>query len=236
MEYSAGIDRRDLDEAERLDTEAIEVRLLKLAAGGNDIPSERQLVAQWGVPRSRLRRSLASLRESGQLPPAQVGRRAAAETAMRVGDLARVANPTDVIELRLLLEPQLARLAAIRASANDIGQIARAAAGRPGDDYGSADLAFHREIARASRNVLAKELYDLLRQVGTDARVRLPQRVPTCRNRRAARDREHMTIARAIAARDPEAAAAAMLSHLSAVQRLIVERMSPVPTTIDGGG
>jgi DNA-binding FadR family transcriptional regulator len=37
-----------------------------------------------------------------------------------------------------------------------------------------------------------------------------------------------MAIARAIAERDPDRAAAAMQAHLAEVQRLIVERMSPV--------
>ena len=215
-------------EVEPPSAEALELRLLDIAAGGHEIPPERKLAADWQVPRSRLRRALAALRETGQLPPAQVGRRAVGDGGARIEDLARVANPTDVIELRILLEPQLARLAAIRASANDIAQINRAAPGRPGDSYGAADLAFHREIARASRNGLAKELYDLLRRVGTDSRVRLPQRNPLCPNRRRVRDGEHMAIARAIAERDPDRAAAAMQAHLVEVQRLIVERMSPV--------
>lgn len=216
-------------EATVLSPEALELRLLEMAASGREIPPERQLVADWGVPRSRLRRALASLRDSGQLPPTQVGRRAANDTGAQIEDLARIANPTDVIELRILLEPQLARLAAIRASVNDIAQIKRAASSRPAEDYGAADLAFHREIARASRNALAKEFYDILRQVGTDSRVRLPQPVTSCPNRREARDREHMAVAQAVAARDPDRAAAAMQAHLAEVQRLIVARLSPVP-------
>lgn len=223
-----------LDEEERVSTEALKNRLLEMVAGGRDLPAERQLAADWQVPRSRLRRALGALRDSGQLPPAQVGRRALSGAGARLEDLARVANPADVIELRIVIEPQLARLAAIRASANDIAQINRAAAGRPGEAYGAADLAFHREVARASRNALAKELYEMLRQIGTDARVRLPPSSPVCPKRRATRDGEHLAIARAIAARDPERAAAAMQAHLTEVQRLIVERLSPL--VANGGG
>ncbi len=224
------LDIHETDDDDGLDTSALEARLLRLSASGHDIPSERQLVAEWKVPRSRLRRALARLRETGSLPPAQVGRRASTDTAARVEDLARVANPTDVIELRILFEPQLARLAAIRGSSNDIGQIVRAAATRPGDEYGAADLAFHREVARASRNDLAKEMYELLRQVGTDSRVRLAKEPTSCPKRRAARDAEHMAVAQAIAARDPERAAHAMLLHLTEVQRLIHDRLAPSAT------
>lgn len=231
-------DQLDVEEAggdDSLDTAALEARLLRLSASGQDIPSERQLVVEWQVPRSRLRRALARLRETGVLPPAQVGRRASNDTAARVEDLARVANPADVIELRIMFEPQLARLAAIRGSANDIAQITRAAATRPDTEYGAADLAFHREVARASRNDLAKEMYELLRQVGTDSRVQLSQQAPTCPKRRAIRDAEHMAVAQAIAARDPERAAHAMLLHLTEVQRLIHNRLAPSATVLRDG-
>jgi len=138
-----------------------------------------------------------------------------------------VANPTDVIELRIVLEPNLARLAAIRASALDIARITRAATSVPGDSYGGADLTFHLEVARGSRNALGTEVYRLLREVGRDSRVRLPVTTPICPKRREARDREHMAIARAIAERDPDRAEAAMRAHLASVQRLIHERLTP---------
>jgi len=201
--------------------------LLELSMQEQELPPERELAARLGVPRSRLRRALAELRDTGQLAPARVGRRAARRDTSRVDALARVANPTDVIELRVLLEPQFARLAAVRASALESARIVRVAAGRPGDGYAEADLAFHQELARASRNPLAAELYWLLREVGTDARVRLPLPRPACPERREARDAEHMEIARAVAERDPDRAEAAMRAHLANVQRLIHARLSP---------
>ncbi len=201
--------------------------LAELAAGGTTLPPERELVEQLGVPRSRLRRVLAEMREAGRLPPAQVGRRTTREGSMQADALARLANPTDVIELRLILEPQFARLAAVRASALEIARITKAATSGPDVDYGAPDLTFHLEIASASRNALGRELYNILRQVGADARVRLPSRRPMCSKRREARDAEHMRIARAIAERDPECAENCMRVHLSSVQAVIMERISP---------
>ena len=201
--------------------------LAELAAGGTTLPPERELVEQLGVPRSRLRRVLAEMREAGRLPPAQVGRRTTREGSMQTDALARLANPTDVIELRLILEPQFARLAAVRASALEIARITKAATSGPNVDYGAPDLTFHLEIASASRNALGRELYNILRQVGADARVRLPSRRPMCSKRREARDAEHMRIARAIAERDPERAEDCMRAHLSSVQAVVMERISP---------
>ncbi|MEM9221575.1 MAG: FCD domain-containing protein [Pseudomonadota bacterium] len=198
-----------------------------LLAEGTPLPAERQLVDQLGAPRSRLRRVLADMRAAGDLPPAQVGRRASRETDPQVNDLARLTNPTDVIELRLILEPQFARLAAIRASALQTGRILKAATTAPDASYSGADINFHLEVAAASRNALGREFYCLLRKVGSDSRVRLNTRCEPAQERRVQRDKEHMRIAKAIAAREPEQAEEAMRHHLGNVQALILERLSP---------
>ncbi len=214
----------------------IELRSLiaEISASDGTLPPERELVQQFGVPRSRLRRVLAGMREAGHLPPAQVGRRTTRETEPQTNSLARVANPMDVIELRLILEPQLARLAAVRASAVEIARITRAATSMPEEDYGTPDLTFHLEIANASRNALAREIYRILRKVGADSRVRLPDPKPACERRRSARDAEHMCIARAIAERDTDRAESAMRIHLVNVRALIMERVSPAPQSTAG--
>ena len=210
--------------------EALRITILELARDQRDIPPERQLTARLKVSRSRLRRVLADLRATGQLPPPRsvVARPRGAQA--EIDRLAQLSNPTEVIELRFMLEPKLARLAAIRASAVEIARIMRAATGRPSDSYGGADLAFHLEVVSAARNALGRELYAILRQVGTDKRVHMPPRKPPCQRRRDERDREHMDIAQAIAARDPDRAEAAMRAHLAMVQDMIDQRLSPEPS------
>lgn len=204
--------------------EALRAVLLEMGGLDQDLPSERDLVDQLNVPRSRLRRVLAELRAEGELPPAQVGRKTTRRDTSDIDELVRVANPNDVIELRMMLEPQFARLAAIRASTIEIKRILKASSTSKGDDYGVADLTFHREIARSSRNPLAQELYDLLRRVGTDSRVRLAQTAPPCPKRQASRDEEHRKIAQAIADRDPDSAESLMRNHLISVRKVIEER------------
>lgn len=200
--------------------------LAELSVGSATLPPERELVETLGIPRSRLRRVLAEMREGGHLPPAQVGRRSTRENSIQTEGLAKLANPTDVIELRLILEPQFARLAAVRASSLEIARIIRAAQSSPDENYGTGDLIFHLEIASATRNALGREFYNILRQVGADARVRLPPRRPMCSNRRKIRDAEHMRIARAIADRDAERAEVCMRAHLASVQAVVMERIS----------
>jgi len=198
-----------------------------VVAGGIGIPSERALADQLNVKRHRLRQALEVLRLGGEIGKAKAGRRAARPASPRGEDLVRGTNPVEVIELRLMIEPTLARLAALRASPAEISRIVQASTTPSGASYGGADLAFHKAVAAGARNGLAVEFYQLLRQVGTDARVRLAGETSTCPNRLARRDGEHRTIAEAIAGRDAEAAEAAMRAHLAAVQRVIIERLNP---------
>lgn len=215
---------RKAQASQSLSPEALKAVLLEMGEADQDLPSERDLVGQLNVPRSRLRRVLAELRAEGELPPAQVGRKSSRRDTSDIDELVSVANPNDVIELRMMLEPQFARLAAIRASMIEIKRIQKAASTRKGEDYGAADLAFHREIARSSRNPLAQEIYNLLRRVGTDSRVRLAQTAPLCPKRQASRDEEHRMIAQAIAGRDPDRAEVLMREHLINVRKVIEER------------
>lgn len=191
---------------------------------GEAIPSERELARQIKVNRHRVRRALEVLREANEIEPAGV-RRTAASLA-RGSVLARDTNPVEVIEVRMALEPALARLAAVRASPLDIARIQKAAIAAEGDS-GANDLAFHKAIAAGARNSLAASLYFLLREIGRDARLRLGRNTPVCPNRLRERNSEHLRIAEAIAARDAEAAERAMRLHLMNVHKLVMNRLSP---------
>lgn len=201
-----------------------EIRAVLSEDGG--IPPERVLAERLGIKRHRLRQALDQLRARGEIGRVKVGRRAARPAPPAGADLARETSPVEVIELRLMIEPALARLAALRASPAEIARIVQAATTPPGASYGGADLAFHKAVATGARNTLAASLYQLLRQIGTDARVRLADETTSCPNRLMRRDAEHRVIAEAIAARDPDAAEQAMRAHLAAVQRMIMERLS----------
>jgi GntR family transcriptional regulator, transcriptional repressor for pyruvate dehydrogenase complex len=192
---------------------------------GRSLPSERELAGQLNVKRHQLRKALVQLRQSGDLEPGRTRRASAAAPPRYSEQLMRVTNPLEVIELRLVMEPSFARLASLRATALDIAQITQWATTQPDGKPEEADLNFHLAIATAARNHLAREMFVMLRKIGFDARMRVARVTPaTCPTRVAKRDGEHRQIAEAIAARDPEAAEAAMRAHLLQVQRRIMER------------
>ena len=188
-------------------------------ARGEALPAERTLADQYGVKRHRVRQALALLREQGELDSSPRDNVADGESMIRS------TNPVEVIELRMALEPALARLAAVRATPLEIARIMRAATTLSDTQRSTQDLVFHKLVAAASGNGLAADVYALLRKVGSDARVRVQSSDPQCPNRLAQRDQEHHAVAEAIAARDPERAEAAMRTHLNAVHRIILNRL-----------
>jgi GntR family transcriptional regulator, transcriptional repressor for pyruvate dehydrogenase complex len=196
----------------------------RFAAEGS-LPAERTIAKQLNVKRHQLRGALEVLRANGEIgPPAS---RRGSCGLRREESLIRTTNPIEVIEMRLAIEPSLARLAALRASPLEIARILRAATTSGDVDTGAADLIFHKTIAASTRNGLAAALYTLLRQIGTDVRVRLGNSAGANPQRLVQRDAEHRAVAEAIAARDPDAAESAMRIHLAAVQRRIVDRLAP---------
>lgn len=198
--------------------------LRALLTKGVELPSERELARQIKVNRHQVRRALEVLRESNELPAP--GTRRAAAALGRGMLLARDTNPLEVIEVRMALEPALARLAAVRASPLDIARIQRAADAADADT-GSADLAFHKAIGAAAGNKLAAGFYFLLREIGRDARLRMGRNAPIRPERVVQRNVEHRAVADAIARRDPDAAERAMRQHLANVHKLVISRLAP---------
>lgn len=203
---------------------------VRALASRQKLGSERAMADALNVKRHQLRRALQALRANGELAPVEAKRKPL--VGHNGENLVRATNPIEVIEMRVAIEPSLARLAAMRASPFEMAAIEQAATTAAGMDSGAADLKFHKLIATSSGNKLAASLYDLLRRVARDARLRLNRSQPACPKRVRQRDAEHRAIAQAIVARDPEAAERAMRLHLAAVQRIIMEGISPLSTAI----
>jgi DNA-binding FadR family transcriptional regulator len=191
------------------------------------LPAERVLAERLNVKRHKLRKALQMLRGIGELEPARSGRRASStETSIQSGRLVLSTNPLEVMDMRMMLEPALARLAALRASPAEITRIIQHARSPSGMSPSQADQLFHRAIAAGSRNSLASELHILLHQVQNDSRLRFADSDDeTTADRIGQRDAEHQVIAEAIAARDPNRAEKAMWEHLAVVQRKIASRL-----------
>lgn len=144
-------------------------------------------------------------------------------------------NPLEVIEVRLAIEPVVARLAALRASQADIRRLeGLVAATKDAADpliYEKADEQFHRAVAEMARNALFLSLFDILSASRRDATWRRLSENAHCFKRQSVHSASHQEIFEAIAARNSEKAFECMHRHLSDVQRHIYTYAFPAEQT-----
>lgn len=150
---------------------------------GGAIPAEPVLCEELGVSRTVVREAIKSLVAKGLIVTGpKVGTRVMPSEHWNwfdpdvIGWQARAGLTPDFIrdlqDLRLVVEPAAVKLAALRATADDIVAIEAAFAGMKqavehGGDYVTFDLRFHQGLLRASRNrmlvQMSKALSALLR-------------------------------------------------------------------------
>ena len=192
------------------------------------LPNERDLSRDYGVARNTIRRALLQLVAEGLLER-HVGRgtRILASPAEEDGDLRRIVaqllriSPLDLMNMRLILEPQAAAAAAMAAGQAELAHLDAAhrsacATAERADmaEMERHDRAFHTAIAGATRNALLGHLQDILNTLAQGFSARGHGRNPA--GEEVARIlHQHGAILEAIAARNPEAAAEAMKAHLS---------------------
>jgi len=205
-----------------------EIRQGEFAASGQ-LPPERDLAKRFGLARNTVRRVLDELSEEGLLDR-QVGRGTFVRPeALRRDDLPsklRGASPADLMEVRLIMEPQVAALAATRATAEDLAEmrdaLARSCGAADMKAFEVWDARLHLAIFRAAKNALLLDYCEAINQVRGEADwVALKTRSLTPA-RKAAYDREHSAIVAAIAERNPEAARHRLFQHLSGIRDTLV--------------
>jgi GntR family galactonate operon transcriptional repressor len=141
---------------------------------GETLPREPELMAEYQVSRSSLREVLKVLAAKGLIETRQkLGTRVRRQDLWNVFDADVLAwhqrqgrgelMLRDLIELRQVIEPAAARLAAGRASMSDLSKLERSVATmrQSSDDltaYAAADVEFHMTIFAASHNVLFARL------------------------------------------------------------------------------
>jgi DNA-binding FadR family transcriptional regulator len=198
-------------------TEAI----LGLAEGG-DFPPERQLAERIGVSRHLLRKALLTLRDEDRIPgsrprntqPTKGRPRGTGQPIATKANIASRTSPAELWEVRLLLEPEIARLAATRGTQTEIEEIVEAhALSEPSVFDRGKDNRFHRAIAVASHNILAAYLLEQVIDLTWDEAIRT--RLPAYTNETGWK--HHEIIVDAIRGRRAAEAEAAMREHVVAI-------------------
>lgn len=198
--------------------------LARLTEGGpgTRLPPERQLAAQFGVSRNEIRKALARLELEGRLSR-EVGRgtfiRAPAEAgASSLDGLRDSTSPRNAMEARLVLEPELASLAAVNATFKQIeGMRVLARQMREAEtwkDYETLDGRLHRLIAEATGNPLLSEIHRTVDDVRRAVVWRWLDTRPTRPPEDYSSFAEHDALIDAIEQRDRVKAMEAMRRHL----------------------
>ncbi|EZP74547.1 Transcriptional regulator, GntR family [Sphingomonas paucimobilis] len=186
------------------------------------LPSEPQLAERLGITRPRLRRILKKLESEGLIwrhvgKGTFIGERSLTNT---LGELPNMLTPLETFEARIVLEPQLAGLAALRATPAQIEEmrecLARMADMTQFADWAVWDERLHRLVAKAAHNTLLLALYDTVRESApTGMRDRLHDVFPAPAPET---NEQHEAYVDAIAARDHRRAEALMRAHLLSVR------------------
>jgi GntR family transcriptional repressor for pyruvate dehydrogenase complex len=197
---------------------------------GAKFPPERELAKEFGVNRASLRQALKVLEIMGVLTQ-RVGDgtylSASAETILKepldflilLDDLSH----HELMETRMIVEPELAARAAERATTEDLVSLRRAIAAmencRTNQERLEADLAFHQCIFRASGNRICHLLFNVIHRSVLTSMSQLSTRVPLDRPLTF-----HKRIFAAIQQRNPEDARRQMLEHIADTQMLLASK------------
>jgi len=194
---------------------------------GDQLPAERELALQFGVSRTAVREAVKALREKG-LVEAYPGKgtfitSATSRTVRQTLDRMMKAGQSEVTpnlaEVREILEPEIAALAATRANEENLAAMREAItvmdeSRRDPDAFIEADLDFHLALAEAAANPLILSLIDSIVGLLREQRIRIfhvdggPERGQY----------HHKRILEAVEHRDSQGAREAMRAHLRQVR------------------
>jgi GntR family transcriptional regulator, transcriptional repressor for pyruvate dehydrogenase complex len=207
----------------------IEESILKGALKpGDQLPAERELAQRFGVSRTAVREAVKALREKG-LVEAFTGRgtfitdgtsqaiRQSLDLMVKIG---QPDGSTHLAEVREILEPEIAALAATRVEEQHLATMREAVAvmdrsRQDPDAFIEADLDFHLSLAEAAANPLILSLIDSIVGLLREQRMRIfnvdggPERGQF----------HHKRILDAIEQRAPEKARQAMRAHLQQIRQ-----------------
>jgi len=196
----------------------------------DQLPTERELAEQIGVGRRAVRRALDVLEAEGRIWRRQGAgtfiSAARSGTESRIRYLPEMSNMFEVMEVRLRIEPALARLAALRATPADIARMReisdKVARATDMDSRELWDSSLHRAVAMAAGNTLFLALFDVVDRVRQDENWRHVREALRTPSSQRLYHSQHEELVDALERRDPVAAERTMRKHLLSLQERLM--------------
>ncbi|MGF1608542.1 MAG: FadR/GntR family transcriptional regulator [Kiloniellales bacterium] len=194
-------------------------------AYGERLPAERDLAEHFGASRSTVREALRRLEEA-HLVTRRIGSGTFVSYRPSLGDgnIAELTSPIELIDVRLGVEPRIARLAAVHATARDLDRIGEAlhrveGSGEDREYFSRADEQFHLLLAECTHNPLMVWLYQQINDVRSHAQWNSMKDKILTGPRITAYNKEHRQLYEALRSRDVEAAERVITQHLEKARR-----------------
>jgi GntR family transcriptional repressor for pyruvate dehydrogenase complex len=194
---------------------------------GDQLPAERELAQQFGVSRTAVREAIKALHEKGFVDAfpgrgtfiANGNSNSMRQSLDRILKSGTSDGAAHLVEIREILEPEIAALAAARADDQDLATMREAVsvmdnARHDADAFIEADLDFHLSLAEAAANPFVLSLIDSIVGLLREQRMRIfyvdggPERGQI----------HHKRILDAVERRDSREAREAMQAHLRQVR------------------
>lgn len=208
---------------------------------GDRLPPERELAEMFGVSRSSVRDAIRVLEMRGLVEPKH-----GEGTLVRQVPLDAIVSPladvlsaskdltADLFDMRKILEPPVARAAALRATREDVAALEDILARQTqrvqaGEVAIAEDNEFHYRIATAAKNRVVLRVIDVVMELLRESRVRWLQGPGRAKSSLAG----HRRILDAIRRRDPDGAAEAMRAHIEEIETILSpegEKMQASPS------
>ena len=196
---------------------------------GDRLPNERTLAEQFAASRTSVREALRGLEQQGVIYTkkgvtggafvADLDHRLVSRSFQTLLKLRKV-SINHIAEARLIFEPEAARLAALRASPQDLHELEEVIekmnsvveAGNPPNLF---DLKFHKLVARAAGNPILEMLADSMLEVASQVISDLHPSLEVLRHV----VKRHRQVFEAIRSKDGDLAFTLMSQHIVDVQR-----------------
>lgn len=192
---------------------------------GEPLPSERHLAERFGVSRGSIRDALRTLETIGLVETRHGQGTFPLELSVErlVAPLASVMAyrsdlQTELLDVRRMFEPAVARAAALRATEEDLADLQRVLDAqrqklKSGQSAITEDTAFHAILARATRNRVVMSIMATLNDLLVESRTQSLNQ----KGRPARSIDGHESVVAALRRRDPDAASQAMYDHIDQI-------------------
>lgn len=226
--------------------EALRARITDgLWTAGSKLPPERGLAEEFGASRNTIRKAIKALaadayvsttensrpvvtyvREDNPDSMSARGNKGSKSERAISEEYILDASPLEVLEARLVIEPEAVALATLRARSDDIEEmrtaLAESLAAKNLDDFEYWDGQLHQAIFKATRNTALIGYYRTVNQIRNQPSWIALKKKSVTGERQRLYDRQHTAIVTAIINRLPDRAKSAMRAHLESVRKAMM--------------